>query len=240
MSVFKPTQWAVSYLAALLAALLCPGSASAQINVAVVPVQDAGNAPDGNGRGAVSYSYGIGKFDVTAGQYAAFLNAVATGQDVYHLYDSGMAPGNYAACGITQSVVANGFAYSVSEQSQNLPVNGISWGAAARFCNWLSNGQPTGTEGPGTTETGSYTLSGISGGGAVRNSGAKYALPTANEWYKAAYHDPSIQSYYLYPTRSNAFPNNVLSATRSTTPTTQSTGRQQRRSQQRAFANRHQ
>ena len=37
----------------------------------------------------------------------------------------------------------------------------VSWGDAARFCNWLQNGQPTsGTEGTGTTETGAYTLNG--------------------------------------------------------------------------------
>jgi len=28
------------------------------------------------------------------------------------------------------------------------------WGDAARFANWLTNGQPTGAEGIGTTETG--------------------------------------------------------------------------------------
>ena len=35
------------------------------------------------------------------------------------------------------------------------PVFDVSWGDAARFCNWLQNGQPaTGSEGTATTEAG--------------------------------------------------------------------------------------
>ena len=34
-----------------------------------------------------------------------------------------------------------------------------------------------------------------------------------NEWYKAAYYNPSNASYWLYPTQSNTYPSNVLSAT---------------------------
>ena len=42
-----------------------------------------------------------------------------------------------------------------------MPVFDVTWGDAARFCNWLQNGQPTsGTEGTGTTETGAYTFNG--------------------------------------------------------------------------------
>ena len=44
--------------------------------------------------------------------------------------------------------------------SRNCPISYVTWGDAARFCNWLQNGQPTGSEGTGTTETGAYTLNG--------------------------------------------------------------------------------
>ena len=40
--------------------------------------------------GAVGYAYSIGKYEVTVGQYTAFLNAVAA-TDTYGLYDSQMA-----------------------------------------------------------------------------------------------------------------------------------------------------
>src|SRR5438270_4393031 len=58
-------------------------SFAAPISMAMVTVGDPGNAASvstiagGNGFGAVNYVYQIGKFDVTASQYVAFLNAVA-------------------------------------------------------------------------------------------------------------------------------------------------------------------
>jgi len=50
----------------------------ATINMDFVAVGNAGNAADTTGHGAVAYDYDIGKYEVTAGQYAEFLNAVAT------------------------------------------------------------------------------------------------------------------------------------------------------------------
>jgi hypothetical protein len=39
--------------------------------------------------GAVGYTYNIGKYEVTAGQYSEFLNAVAK-TDAYNLYNASM------------------------------------------------------------------------------------------------------------------------------------------------------
>jgi len=80
---------------------------------------------------------------------------------------------------------------------------------AVRFTNWLSNNQPTGAEGPGTTETGSYTItinnvSHITN--VTQNSNATWVIPTNDEWYKAAYYNPATGSYYQYPYSSNTVP----------------------------------
>jgi sulfatase modifying factor 1 len=94
----------------------------------------------------------------------------------------------------------------------------VSWGDAARFVNWVSNGQPVGAEEPATTETGTYALNGATTDAALtavdRAPGAAYALPTENEWYKAAYYKGGSLNagYWAYPTRSNAGPSNTLSA----------------------------
>ncbi|MGI9176889.1 MAG: hypothetical protein ACR2IT_03420, partial [Pirellulales bacterium] len=54
------------------------------VTIDMVPIGNAGNAADTTTYGAVAYDYQIGKYDVTIGQYAAFLNAVAA-TDTYSL-----------------------------------------------------------------------------------------------------------------------------------------------------------
>jgi formylglycine-generating enzyme required for sulfatase activity len=86
----------------------------------------------------------------------------------------------------------------------------VTWYDTLRFANWLSNGQ-----GNGDTETGSYTLLGgtptpSNASSISRNPGAQFFLPSENEWYKAAYYDPTLNSgsggYWQYPTKSNTAP----------------------------------
>ena len=168
---------------------------------------------------AVNYTYQMGKYDVTIGQYCQFLNAVA-GSDPYGLYaNEVMQPGYYANWGIYRSVNGSNYVYSVPSGYANYPIYDITWGDAARFCNWLQNGQPTGPEGPGTTETGAYTLDGALTDSdlmlVTRNVGATYFLPTEDEWYKAAYYKGggTNAGYWDYTTRSNTAPSHVLSAT---------------------------
>jgi formylglycine-generating enzyme len=192
-----------------------------------VTVGDPGNAADtqvmvdcSSGHGSVAYTYKIGKYDVTAAQYCRFLNAVAA-TDTYNLYNSYMADAENPClgCGIIQEGSSGSYTYTVTPGRENYPVNYVSWGDAARFVNWLSNGQPIGPQGDGTTETGTYSLSGATTDtdllAATRNAGATYVLPTEDEWYKAAYYKSAgtDAGYWIYPTRSDTVPSNVLSAT---------------------------
>jgi hypothetical protein len=94
-------------------------------------------------------------------------------------------------------------------------VNFVSWGDSARFANWLHNGQPTGLQGPGTTEDGAYFLNGATTDAALmvvtRKVDATWVIPTEDEWYKAAYHknDGVTGNYWDYPTSSNTAPGYV-------------------------------
>lgn len=184
-------------------------NASALITIDTVPVGNAGNANDPTtGYGAVGYDYGIGKYEVMLNQYSTFLNAVGA-TDTYGLYNTQMGS-NPNIMGISRSGASGSYTYSVIG-SGNRPVTYVSWYDSARFVNWLGNGQPTGAQVAGTTETGAYTLTGNTGL-IARNAGWTYGLPSENEWYKAAYHQPSAQggdvdNYWLYPTASNAMPN---------------------------------
>src|SRR3954463_11502880 len=105
-------------LFAIILAALAASSAEA-ITIELVPVGNAGNAPDTRydaaGTGSVGYFYQIGKYEVTAGQYTEFLNAVAK-TDPNGLYYSLLADPNQPLCGanIQQHGSSPNFSYSVA------------------------------------------------------------------------------------------------------------------------------
>jgi formylglycine-generating enzyme required for sulfatase activity len=209
----------ITFYLAIVQAVLGPASALA-VSVSLVTVGNPGNAADdryGNGRGgpvivgSVDHIYQIDKYEITASQYTEFLNAVAK-SDPNGLYNPAMAdPGTSEGANIQRSGSSSNYTYSVAADWASRPVNYVSFWDAARFANWLDNGQPTGPQGPATTEGGAYhdvgnqTLFG-------RNSGAKFFIPTEDEWYKAAYHknDGVTGNYWDYPTASNIAPINTL------------------------------
>jgi len=127
------------------------GLAHGAVVIETVPVGNPGNPDDTRYRspryvaGGVDYVYNIGKYEVTAGQYTEFLNAVAD-TDTYGLYNTNMTSsgGNDKGCNIQRSGSSGSYTYSVASDWANRPVNFVSWGDAVRFCNWLHNGQPTG------------------------------------------------------------------------------------------------
>jgi formylglycine-generating enzyme required for sulfatase activity len=149
--------------------------------------------------GTVASAYRIGKYEVTNSQYVEFLNAVAV-DDPNHLYDLAMGQ---ATGGITRSGSAGSYTYATVAGREDKPVNFVSWYSSARFVNWLANGQPTGAQGSGTTETGTYTLTGINNISGGRALGATIFLPTEDEWYKAAYYDAALGLYYDFPAGTN-------------------------------------
>lgn len=195
--------------------LIAPRSAgAAPITIPTVRVGNPGNDNDpltGSLYGGVAYEYRIGTTEVTNAQYATFLNAKAR-QDPLALYNANMA--SDIRGGITRSgsgTVPDPYVYAVKPNMGNKPVNFVSWYDSIRFANWLHNGQ-----GNGDTELGSYTLLGGNptptfGLSITRKPGATWFLPSENEWYKAAYHQPvadggDADNYWLYPTVSNSVP----------------------------------
>jgi sulfatase modifying factor 1 len=220
--------------AAVVVAAVCVAlvsAASAAVNIETVPIGNPGNAGELSGSGAggygidricgaVAYDYNIGKYEVTAGQYTAFLNAVAK-TDTYGLYNANMALANSTTqgCNIVQSGGPGSHNYSVASDWVNRPVNYVSWGDAARFANWMTHGQPTGAQNGSTTEDGAYYLNGATDNASLMAvtrktvaQGGRYYIPVEDEWYKAAYHknDGVTGNYFDYPTGSNSMPSNDL------------------------------
>jgi len=169
----------------------------------------SGNGNFPSGVGSVSYGYRMSDYETTRAQYVDFLNAVAT---------STSAPGYVQALytgtagtvsGVTRTLV--GGAYQYSSTTGSLPVGNLSWTAAARFVNWLNNGEVS-TTNTATLDTvlnsGAYTLTTSNTGMApvarsvstTPGSTPKYWLPSADEWYKAAFYDPNNTTWNNYQT----------------------------------------
>ena len=210
--------------------LACTGAAHAIVQIETVTVGNPGNAGEWSGEsyggggadricGAVDYVYHIGKYEVTAGQYTEFLNALGA-TDPYGLYQMSMWS-NIRGCKIQRSGSSGSFTYSVAPDWADRPVNYVSWGDAARFSNWLHNDQPTGTltgdpaQDAWLTEDGSYFLNGAMTNTELliitRELDATWLIPSEDEWYKAAYHknDGVTGNYFDYPTSSDSAPGYV-------------------------------
>jgi len=169
------------------------GSGGNTFNMEFVTIGNAGNAADTTGdpnpAGAVGYEYGIGKFEVSEDMIAKF-NASQSLQ-------------------ITQGT-----------RGTAKPATSVSWNEAARFVNWLNTS--TGNQAAYKFTTGGVNdnialwTSGDAGydvNNKYRNSLAKYVLPSFNEWYKAAYYNPTNSTYYDYANGSDTAPTAVASGT---------------------------
>ncbi len=188
-----------------------------------VKVGDKGNIGDkiNQYKGAVGYEYEIARCELSNAEYCRFLNAVATESDEYRLYDPNMSTG--VTGGINRVAIGDKFHYEVKEGWDNRPVSYIGYYELARYANWLHYGCPVGLQIVGVTEgnenTGAYNTvdfedvrfgrKDVYKTFGFRNEGAKYWIPNENEWYKAAYYDPTIlghRKYHDYPTRTSLPP----------------------------------
>jgi sulfatase modifying factor 1 len=192
------------------------------VTISTVPIGNPDNAPDSRyagtlhptGAGSVSYSFRIGKTEISNSQYAEFLNAVATVSDPYDLWVSDMAFTTQG--GIVRSGAAGSYHYSVKSPVTSptytypdKPAVDVNWFRALRFVNWLDNGQG----GAGTTENGAYTLLGgtpvpSNAGSIVRSPDTQWWIPNDDEWYKAAYYSSTLSAYFDYPTGKSTAPDN--------------------------------
>jgi sulfatase modifying factor 1 len=180
------------------------GSGGNTFDMEFKTIGNPNNAADSTGApnpaGAVGYTYGIGKFEVSRDMINKF-NASQSLQIT--LADMSSYGGNGA----------------------NKPATGVSWNEAARFVNWLNtsqNYQAAYKFAPGSAVNDDIQLwqpgdVGYDVNNKYRNSLAKYVLPSYNEWYKAAYYNPTNSTYYDYANGSNTAPTAVESGTANNT-----------------------
>jgi sulfatase modifying factor 1 len=180
-----------------------------------VTVSDPGN-PAWNGagfhRGAVDYEFRIGKYEVTTAQWAEFMNAALdrpSTDRIPHVF----APTQWGAVATTPSN-PGGQRFTVPAGREMIPTGGVDWRTSAIFCNWLHNGKGTSRE---SFLSGAYDVSTFgyigSGGGftdqLTRSPGARYYIPSLDEWMKAAHWSPTRNGpgqggWYLYSNSSDS------------------------------------
>ncbi|MFK7895343.1 MAG: SUMF1/EgtB/PvdO family nonheme iron enzyme [Myxococcota bacterium] len=183
---------------------------------AFVQVGDTGNPPHPEyAVGDVSYVFEAGTTEVSNIAYVQFLNSVAA-SDPYALYSPSMETDPRG--GIVRSGSSGNYTYSVKPHfsMETKPVNFVSWLDAARYVNWVENGSPNLPAGPGVTEDGSYNLGGSPF--PMRTAGAKYVLPTEDEWVKAGFYlGAGAGNYATYSTQAETEPGAVAASPKGNT-----------------------
>ncbi|MGI9456991.1 MAG: SUMF1/EgtB/PvdO family nonheme iron enzyme, partial [Aeoliella sp.] len=171
------------------------GSGENAFEIPFVTIGDAGNAPDTTGdpnpAGAVPYEYRIGKYEIPE-EAIRKANALS-------------------------NAAGDPLAITLDDRGPQKPATRVSWFEAARFVNWLN-------EDKGATPAykfdagGDFQLwdpgdVGYDSDNRFRNTGALYFLPSADEWYKAAFYDPVEDTYWDFATGSDDEPIPVASGT---------------------------
>ncbi|MCG8448092.1 MAG: SUMF1/EgtB/PvdO family nonheme iron enzyme, partial [Pirellulales bacterium] len=166
------------------------GSGSNTFDIEFVTIGNPGNADDFTGKpspaGKVDYTYRIGKFEISE-----------------DMIDKANTLGSL---GITKDT-----------RGPDKPATSVSWLEAAQFVNWLNTSSGS-TPAYKFDDNGLFQLweaddAGYNPNNLYRNTLATYFLPSMDEWYKAAYYDPSSGVYYNHQMGSNALPIPVASGT---------------------------
>jgi len=187
-----------SMAAPSFAAVVSFGSGGNTFNMEFVTIGNPNNVADTTGApnpaGRVTYTYDIGKFEVSEDMI-----------DKYNL--------NFGW--------ANSLAIDKNTRGTAKPATNVSWNEAARFVNWLntstggsaaykftSGGVNDNIEVWTSADTADYDSS-----NPYRSIRAKYFLPSFNEWYKAAYYNPNNSTYYNFANGSDTRPAAVAGGT---------------------------
>jgi len=181
-------------------------------------ITDAGNRPasieeapryNGFPIGQVNHEYRISKTEMTAGQWFEFVNA-------YTPYYDGN-PGLTTFKGQWIGYDSFSGTHFLNPAAENFATI-VNWRLAARYTNWLHNGK---VNEQWAFESGAYDTStfGVDENGDLtdqreRSPGAKFWIPSLDEWVKAMYWDPAkdngegeeLGGYWKYPTSSDEVP----------------------------------
>ena len=174
------------------------------------PAHYAAAFPGAPGRwvGNVDYTYRMATTEVTGSQWLEFVRNYAQYVSNDEQANSDFTSGAIVFIGRDSQ---NRPQYSLAPIYENVAV-GFSWRYAARYCNWLHNDKALTRDAyeRGAYDTSTFTQNpdGTYNDQATHSPGARYWIPSDNEWTKAAYYDPNKfgpgqGGYWRYPNGSD-------------------------------------
>lgn len=191
------------------AAFAQPDPSGIEFRTIGAPGNPGYNGPDpwgmATGRGGVNYEYRLGRTEITTGQFLEFLNTFKMRPDF--VPNSIMPSPSIWGAGLDPNYNGPGERYILQNQPQAAmrPVYGMTWRVAAMYTNWLHNGKSSELS---AYQNGAYDTStfGYANGRftdqRTHNPGARYWIPTYDEWLKAAHYDPNhtgLNGWRMYP-----------------------------------------
>ena len=180
-ALLLPISFFVAFSVPLLSQADTFGTGENAFTIDFVTIGEPGNAADTTGdpnpAGAVSYTYRIGKYEIPE---HAIRRANAATEDT-----------------------ANPLGITLDERGPDKPATRVSWFEAARFVNYLNEDQGASPaykfDAGGEFQLWELGDAGYDPANPFRNSLARYFLPSADEWYKAAFYDPESDTWFDYP-----------------------------------------
>jgi len=157
--------------------------------------------PFGRNLGGHDLDFAISRTEVTQGQWFEFINAtsglaVPQGQPYTQGLSHILAGGRSVGPGV-RGVGLNDqgrFIWTTTEVGANIPVANAGWYAHALYSNWMHNGQTASLD---AINNGVYDLRGWdvtradSWINSPRQPGARFWIPSFDEWQTASYFDPN-------------------------------------------------
>lgn len=180
-------------------------------------ITHAGNRPTNDSEvpwagtriGAVDYQYRIATTETSVGQWLEFVRAY---EPFYEYPSSGnIAPSAFTS---TSIIVIGGQIGLIPGRTTGRAAD-MGWEFAARYCNWLHNGKVNEAWAfeSGAYDTTTFTINpdGSANHQRTRSDGARYWIPSFDEWVKAAYYDPNRygegqEGYWHYANGSDTRP----------------------------------
>ena len=190
---------AAGMVSAVQAGTITFGSGGNTFNMEFVTIGNPGTLADNTGipnpAGAVGYTYGIGKFEVSV--------------DMINKYNVNFG-------------LDNSLEITTDQLGEKKPALSVSWNEAARFVNWLNTSTGNHAAYKFTTSGVNDNIALWDASDTLdydplnpyRSKRATYVLPSFNEWYKAAYYDPNklgpgVGGYWDYANGSDTRPTAV-------------------------------